>query len=170
MRRTALLLASLLATAAVLTACGDDEPSNREQPKPSFAIPSGKPTPSIPATKPTTLQQSDLIVGTGQTALPGKTLTVRYVGLHFDGKEFDSNHEPGDNGLTFILGNEDVIAGWDQGLIGMREGGRRQLVIPPDLAYGPSGGGPIGPDETLVFVVDLISVDDGVGGVNTFGP
>ncbi|HEV2891161.1 MAG TPA: FKBP-type peptidyl-prolyl cis-trans isomerase [Frankiaceae bacterium] len=160
MRRTVLLPAAAL----VLAACSGGEPSNRATPEPtvSVVLPSGKPTPSIPPTKPTKLQQTDLVVGTGETAIPGKTLTVRYVGVHYDGKEFDSNFEPGESTISFVLGNERVIPGWDQGLIGMREGGRRQLVIPPELGYGAAGSGPIGPNETLVFVVDLISVDAGI--------
>jgi peptidylprolyl isomerase len=171
-RRTALLITAALAPAALLSACGDDTPSNREQPSPtvSYALPTGTPSPSIPATKPATLQQTDIVVGTGETALPGKTVTVRYLGVHYDGKVFDSTFDPGDSAFSFILGSERVIQGWDKGLIGMREGGRRQLVIPPDLAYGDFGQGPIKPGETLVFVVDLISVDDGVGAPATFGP
>jgi hypothetical protein len=167
-RRTALLLAAAL----LLPACGDDEPksSASREPSLSFTLPTGTPTPSIPATKPTRLLSTDVVVGTGKTAVPGNTLTVKYRGLHYDGKEFDSTFDPGDSTISFILGGEEVIAGWDQGLIGMKEGGRRQLVIPPDLAYGPDGGGPIGPNETLIFIVDLVSVDAGVGPQNTFAP
>lgn len=126
---------------------------------------------AVPAgPKPTALVQTDLIAGTGDTAIPGRTLTVNYLGAHYDGKTFDSSFDAGDHPLTFVLGGGDVIPGWDQGLIGMRVGGRRQIVIPPDLAYGPEGRGPIGPNETLIFVVDLLSVDAGLGGNNTFAP
>jgi peptidylprolyl isomerase len=170
-RRTALLIAAAL----LLPACGgDDDPKPSASPTAAVPMPTGTPTPVAPVgPKPTTLVTKDLVAGTGRTALPGKTVSVRYVGAHYDGKQFDSNFEPGESGLSFILGDGEVIPGWDEGLIGMREGGRRQLVIPPDLAYGARGGGqdsPIGPNETLVFVVDLISVDEGIGGANTFGP
>lgn len=168
MRRTALLLAAVL----VLPACGDDDPkpSASSSPTASVPLPSGKPTASIPSPKPTELVRTDLIVGTGRTAVPGDYVTVNYVGLHYDGKEFDSSYDADDNPLTFILGGEEVIPGWDQGLIGMKVGGRRQLVIPPRLAYGAEGRPPIGPNETLVFVVDLLNVDSGIGGPATFAP
>ena len=170
MRRLALLLAAAL----VLPACGDDDPKPRASasPTPSPVLPSGKPTPVIPiGAKPTTLVTTDVIEGTGSTAVPGNTVTVRYLGVHYDGKEFDSLYDPGEHPLTFLLGGEEVLPGWDQGLIGMKVGGRRQLVIPPDLAYGASGRAPlIGPNETLVFVIDLISVDVGIPNNNTFAP
>ena len=170
MRRTALLLAATL----LLPACAGKDPEPAASPSASseapVPLPSGKPTASIPSPKPTTLVRTDVIEGTGRVAVPGNALTVNYVGLFYDGKEFDSSFDPGDNPLTFILGGDEVIPGWDQGLIGMRVGGRRQLVIPPELAYGAEGRDPIGPNETLVFVVDLLNVDPGLGGANTFAP
>jgi len=167
-RRTALLIAAAL----LLPACsGGDDPKPAASPEVEVPLPTSTPTPVIPVgPKPTTLVRTDLIVGTGRTALPGNAITVKYVGTHLDGKVFDSTFEPGSNPLTFTLGGEEVIAGWDEGLIGMKEGGRRQLVIPPDLAYGSEPSGPIAANETLVFVVDLISVDTGLTGNNTFAP
>ncbi len=95
--------------------------------------------------------------GNGAVAEPGKTLTVKYVGVtYLDGKEFDTSW--GGDDFTFLLGGGEVIAGWDQGFVGMQVGGRRQLVIPPALGYGTKGAGPIPPDATLVFVVDLVSI------------
>jgi len=101
----------------------------------------------------------DLIVGTGDEALPGQTAVVHYVGVGVtSGEEFDASwnrHEP----FQFELGAGDVIAGWDRGVIGMRVGGRRRLVIPARLGYGDRGaGGVIAPGETLIFVVDLLEL------------
>lgn len=107
---------------------------------------------------PTELTIEDKVVGTGQEAATGDTVTVNYVGAFPDGTVFDAsaNHAPGT--FTFRLGVDSVIEGWQQGLIGMKEGGTRILVIPPDLAYGPGGSGPIPPNATLLFKVDLVSV------------
>jgi peptidylprolyl isomerase len=119
-----------------------------------------KPTVTVPpGPAPTTLQKQDLIAGTGAQAVAGKKVSVQYVGVHFTtGKQFDASWDRGEP-FSFTLGAGDVIKGWDQGVPGMKVGGRRQLVIPPDLAYGPGGAPPdIGPNETLVFVVDLLSV------------
>lgn len=101
----------------------------------------------------------DLIVGTGAEAVSGKAVAVNYVGVsQTTGREFDSSwsrNQP----FTFQLGAGKVIPGWDRGVAGMKVGGRRELVIPPELAYGSRGaGGAIGPNETLVFVVDLLEV------------
>ncbi len=108
--------------------------------------------------------QTDLIVGTGATAVSGNTLTVNYTGWIYDptaaenkGRQFDSsNGTP----ITFQLGAGRVILGWDQGLPGMKVGGKRRLVIPPDLAYGSTGAGNgvVPPYATLVFDVDLVSL------------
>jgi peptidylprolyl isomerase len=105
----------------------------------------------------------DLIVGTGAVAESGDNVVVQYVGVNYaDGKQFDASWDDGPGGtpqpFPFQLGAGQVIAGWDQGIPGMRVGGRRELIIPPSLAYGSDGQGPIGPNETLVFVVDLLRV------------
>ncbi len=105
----------------------------------------------------TDLAVADVYVGSGDAVAPGSTLTVNYVGMgQQSGEVFDSSWSRGEP-ATFQL--EQVIQGWQQGMLGMTPGGRRLLIIPGSLAYGPGGNPPaIGPDETLVFVVDLISV------------
>ena len=120
-------------------------------PKPSVAVPDGPP--------PTTLQVEDLTVGSGPEAAAGQMLTVQYVGVAWSAKQqFDSSWDRGEP-IMFKLGTGQVIPGWDQGLVGMKVGGRRRLIIPPDLAYGPAGDGDaIGPNETLIFVVDLVAI------------
>lgn len=119
--------------------------------KPEVKVPSGDP--------PKELEETDLIEGTGAEAKKGDEVTVQYVGVSFkNGQEFDSSwsrNEP----FSFPLGAGQVIPGWDQGVEGMKVGGQRQLVIPPELAYGEAGAPPaIGPNETLVFVIDLLEV------------
>ncbi|SFA82148.1 peptidylprolyl isomerase [Amycolatopsis marina] len=110
-------------------------------------------------TPPTELQTVDLTVGDGAEAQSGQTVSVDYVGVSFStGEEFDASYNRGQP-LQFTLGAGHVIPGWDRGVQGMKVGGRRKLVIPPDLAYGDRGaGGVIKPGETLVFVVDLVNV------------
>jgi peptidylprolyl isomerase len=112
-----------------------------------------------PGAAPTKLETKDLIVGTGPEAKAGDTITVNYVGVLFKGgKVFDASwnrKEP----FTFVLGKGQVIPGWDQGIVGMKVGGRRQLIIPAPLAYGAKGSPPAIPaNATLVFVVDLLGV------------
>ena len=108
------------------------------------------------AEPPTELVSKDLKVGKGPAAKAGDNVSVQYVGaLLKDGTVFDNSWDRGE-AFTFGLGQGQVIPGWDQGVAGMKVGGRRLLVIPPDLGYGEAGaGGAIGPNETLVFVVDL---------------
>jgi peptidylprolyl isomerase len=117
-----------------------------------------KPVPATGGDPPTELVSEDIVEGDGAEAKAGDKITVQYVGVDFaTGEEFDSSWdgEP----FEFELGSGQVIPGWDQGVVGMKEGGRRQLTIPPDLAYGPQGSPPaIGPDATLAFVIDLESV------------
>jgi len=119
--------------------------------KPEIDFPDGPP--------PAALEVTDVTVGDGDEATSGKTVDVHYVGVaHSTGEEFDASYNRGQT-LQFRLGTGQVIAGWDQGVQGMKVGGRRQLVIPPHLGYGDRGaGGVIKPGETLIFVVDLVGV------------
>jgi peptidylprolyl isomerase len=164
------LTLTILACAALAVAgCGDDdsstEPAESTQPAGSAAAESsgdasdrGKPEVAVPeGAPPRQLEEKDLIEGSGAAAKAGDEVTVHYVGVGYEsGEEFDSSwsrNEP----FSFTLGRGEVIPGWDQGVEGMQVGGRRELVIPPDLAYGEAGAPPaIGPNETLVFVVDLL--------------
>ena len=119
-----------------------------------------KPIVNIPdGPAPTELVIEDIEVGDGAEATPGTRPVMHYVGVSWStGREFDASWNRGDT-FDFQLGAGQVIRGWDQGVAGMRVGGRRRITIPPMLAYGKRGaGGVIGPDETLVFVVDLIGV------------
>jgi FKBP-type peptidyl-prolyl cis-trans isomerase len=120
--------------------------------KPAVTVPTGPP--------PATLQTNDLIPGTGAPAATGKSVTVNYVGvLYSNGKEFDSSWKTGKPFAPFTLGQGSVIPGWDKGLVGMKVGGRRELIIPPSLGYGKAGSPPTIPgNATLVFVVDLLAV------------
>lgn len=120
--------------------------------KPQVDVPSGE-TPTFQ------LELDDISLGEGEEAVAGSIVEVHYVGVSWaSGEQFDASWDRGDT-FKFALGKGQVIAGWDQGVSGMRVGGRRRITIPPMLAYGKRGaGGAIGPDETLVFVVDLLGV------------
>jgi peptidylprolyl isomerase len=102
------------------------------------------------------LVSTDIEIGDGAEAAPGATVDVHYVGVDLEtGEEFDSSWSRGKS-INFPLGS--LIAGWQQGIPGMRVGGRRQLVVPPQLAYGPAGGGHRLSGRTLIFVIDLLGV------------
>jgi peptidylprolyl isomerase len=120
-----------------------------------------KPTVEVPADQSPSyqLELEDIVVGDGDEAVPGRTVEVHYVGVSWKtGEQFDASWDRGST-FKFPLGKGSVIQGWDQGVAGMKAGGRRRITIPPMLAYGKRGAGNvIGPDETLVFVVDLIAV------------
>jgi len=173
MTRLPMLLACLL-LALFVAACGDDgeeEPAAPQETataapeaagsvdpssiskdlsaKPEIAKPEGTP--------PAKLVKTDIVKGKGKAARVGDTVSVQYVGNSWStGTQFDASWDRGGEPFQFPLGAGQVIAGWDQGVAGMRPGGRRLLVIPPDLAYGAQSPSPdIGPNETLVFVVDL---------------
>jgi peptidylprolyl isomerase len=120
--------------------------------QPVVTIPSGPP--------PTKLYTKDLVVGTGATAEKGDQVTVNYIGkLYSNGKTFDASWNRHQTFGPFAIGVGAVIKGWDEGLVGMKEGGRRLLIIPPGLAYGKAGSPPTIPaNATLVFVVDLLKV------------
>ena len=180
---TRLLPFLLVVLALAVSACGSDKKKNPSTQKPVSqpATQAAPPTTTTPATTPssggggkgdkdttkkpkvdvpsqpaTKLVKQDIVVGTGPAAKAGDTLTADYVGVaQSTGKQFDASWDRGQP-ITFPIGQGQVIPGWDEGLLGMKAGGRRKLVIPGDLAYGPQGQPPtIGPNETLVFVVDL---------------
>jgi peptidylprolyl isomerase len=170
--RTGRTIALAAAAAIAVSGCGSSQKANQggggAEPVPGVTItpesasdinvkpviqkPQGQPPQSI--------QVRDLLSGNGKVAEQGDKVSVQYVGVSWStGQEFDSSWKRGKKPFAFTLGGGQVIPGWDQGLIGMKQGGRRQLVIPPDQAYGPKGQPPlIGPNETLVFVVDLQKV------------
>jgi peptidylprolyl isomerase len=119
--------------------------------KPQIDVPDGPPSYQ--------LEIEDIVEGDGEEATAGRVVEVHYVGVSWStGQEFDASWNRGDT-FKFGLGKGQVIQGWDQGVAGMKVGGRRRITIPPNLAYGKRGaGGVIGPDETLVFVVDLVGL------------
>jgi peptidylprolyl isomerase len=167
-----LLLPAVLAVLALAGAgCGSDDDKGKDEAAttPATASAPAAPTPTTPtetATKPKVtvpsgpppkkLEIKDLKQGSGQAAKAGDTLTVQYVGVNYaNGKQFDASWDRGQP-FQFQLGAGMVIPGWDKGLVGMKPGGRRELTIPPDLAYGPQGSPPdIPPNATLIFVIDL---------------
>jgi peptidylprolyl isomerase len=186
-RRMDLLLRRVLTLIAVvalvsLAACGDDDDAGdsggaadtsgqqdtatETTPSPADAEAALKDTskkPVIPkptGSPPRKLVKEDLVVGKGPGAKAGDTVVVHYVGMNFsNGKEFDASWNTGQP-FPVQLGQGMVIAGWDKGLIGIKKGGRRELIIPPELGYGAEGYPPdIPPNETLVFVVDAISIN-----------
>jgi peptidylprolyl isomerase len=177
---TVLILALVVGGGAA--ACGeDDEPASE-----ATATPTATPTetasaaglealvqgtskktdskPAVPAPKgdpPSELVIRDIVRGKGPKAKAGDTLSMQYVGTSWStGQQFDASWDRGAQPFAFQLGGGMVIAGWDNGLVGMRKGGRRLLVIPPDQGYGPQGtpDGTIAPNETLIFVVDLVEI------------
>nr|WP_255566580.1 FKBP-type peptidyl-prolyl cis-trans isomerase [Iamia sp. SCSIO 61187] len=123
----------------------------------------GKPEVEMPVGEvPTELETTDITPGDGAEAVEGKLLRLNYVGVACStGEEFDTSWKEGGEPIELTLGAGEVIPGWDQGLVGMKVGGTRRLVIPAELGYGATGSGPdIAPDEALVFVVELLEVSD----------
>jgi peptidylprolyl isomerase len=162
-----LIFALCAALALVIAGCGSSDSSTESsgettsssssdvstdlKVKPKVTVPDGEP--------PQELEEIEVVEGDGAEAKSGDEVTVQYVGVGYDSEEeFDSSwsrNEP----FSFSLGAGEVIKGWDQGIAGMKEGGRRELIIPASLAYGPAGSPPvIGKNETLIFVVDLLKV------------
>ena len=158
-KKATLISLSILLTLSTLTGCGAKEVSNNAATtNPTVTGKAGsKPVIGAPqGAAPTTLVTNDIIIGTGKEAVATSTLTVHYTLMAWSTGQVVESSWDGGTPATFPLSG--VIAGWQQGIPGMKEGGRRLLVIPAELGYGAAGGGPIGPNETLIFVVDLISV------------
>jgi peptidylprolyl isomerase len=153
---------ALVAVLAFVTvACGGDDDSRAEKgdtQQTTCTESRSKPDVTLPDAPPTTLKTKDLIEGKGAVAEPGKVLTVHYVGVMYTNKQQLDASWDRNQPYTFVLGTDPVIQGWQQGIEGMKVCGRRQLDIPSDLAYGPQGRPPVPPNEPLVFVVDLMSV------------
>jgi FKBP-type peptidyl-prolyl cis-trans isomerase len=136
-------------------------PAAQPTPTPTSSVPTFAPSLGVNLATMTKTQSGlayqDKVVGTGATATAGKTVSVQYTGWLPDGTKFDSSRDRNEP-FDFPLGAGHVIPGWDEGVAGMKVGGRRLLVIPPALGYGPSGTGPIPPNATLVFDVELLNV------------
>lgn len=173
MKRLTFLLALIACAALAFAGCGDDDDSTTESTETTTAAesPSGdesssggektKPTVTVPeGAPPKQLEIKDIETGSGAEAKSGDQVTVQYLGVGYDsGEEFDSSWSRSEP-FAFGLGSGMVIPGWEQGIEGMKVGGRRELIIPSNLAYGPAGSPPaIGPNETLIFVVDLLAVE-----------
>lgn len=168
------MLTITVCVALLLAACGDDgsttesdsaaTTTEQTESEPAEGTPGGsetKPTVTAPeGAAPEELEVDDLEAGSGAEAKAGDTVTVHYVGVGYDsGEEFEASWDSGEP-FSFQLGSGLVIPGWEQGVEGMKVGGRRELTIPPDLAYGKAGSPPaIGPNETLIFVIDLESIE-----------
>jgi len=142
------LISFILLTSLVAYGCSDSStsPSSTTPPRGEFS-------------------QTDLVVGTGATAATGRLLTVNYTGWLYDpaqpeqkGQQFDSSLNPGRTPYQFTLGVSAVIQGWHRGVDGMRVGGRRRLVIPPELGYGSMGNPPVPPNGSMVFDIELLAV------------
>jgi FKBP-type peptidyl-prolyl cis-trans isomerase len=159
MRPFALLFVLVLATLLIAQAGKTSSQTKKAPASAAAANPSGPTKVSgDPVTTSSGLKYWDLKKGTGPAAVNGKTVRVHYTGWLTDGKEFDSSLDSGEP-IEFVLGSGRVIKGWDEGIVGMKVGGKRQLRIPPELAYGSRGAGSaIPPNATLIFDVQLVAV------------
>ena len=158
MRR--LLFAALLATFATLPACrpGSDRAPMNPDPATNTYAPALGVNLSAFTKQPSGLYVRDDTIGTGAVAEQGRTVEVHYTGWLPDGDKFDASRDHGES-FRFTLGRQEVIAGWDEGVAGMRVGGTRTLLVPPTLGYGAEGaGGVIPPNAVLVFRVELLGV------------
>ena len=145
-------LLAMVLVAPTLVACSKAPPEPTSDYKPA----PGAPPPPAPAK----LEIEDRVVGTGREAKTGATVHVQYTGTLMNGTKFDSSYDHGGEPFKFTLGRGEVIQGWDQGVVGMKVGGKRTLRIPPDLGYGANGSAPsIPPNAGLVFDIELVSID-----------
>lgn len=157
MKAPILTTATICAMALLVAACGSKDPAPQATPAtPAAAV----------AAPPTELQKIDIVKGTGEGVSQGQIAVVHYTGWLFDpaapdqkGGKFDSSRDRGQP-FPFMIGAGQVIRGWDEGVQGMQPGGQRRLVIPPELAYGEPGKGPIPPGATLVFDVELLKIEE----------
>lgn len=147
------------ASALTLAACtkADTPPADQQAAAPPPAAPARVEVDTTGMTRlPSGLMIKEMTEGTGPAARSGQTVGVHYVGTLMDGRQFDSNG-PSDPPMTFTLGAGQMIPGFDQGVTGMKVGGKRLVVMPPSMAYGANGNGPVPPNATLAFVIDLVS-------------
>lgn len=152
MRPSPAIALALVLGSAALAGCSKapDEPTSDFKPAEGTPLPPG----------PKALETQDLKVGTGREARAGDTVHVQYTGTLTNGKKFDSSYDHGGEPFKFTIGKGEVIQGWDQGVPGMKVGGKRRLRVPSDLGYGPTGSPPnIPPDAGLVFDIELVSID-----------
>ena len=150
--RTSLVVTATLIALAGVGACSraPDEPTSDFKPAEGTPLPPG----------PTKLEKEDLKVGTGREAKDGDTVHVQYTGTLTNGKKFDSSYDHGGEPFKVTIGKGEVIKGWDQGLPGMKVGGKRRLRIPSELGYGAAGSPPNIPGGAgLVFEIELVSID-----------
>ena len=150
--------APLLLIAAAMSACGADEADVPSDPATETFAPALNVNIGSMTVKANGLWVQDLVVGTGLEAISGRQLNLTYTGWLTNGQQFDSGSIPSGSNPPLTLGRGQVITGWDLGIVGMRAGGKRKLVIASPLAYGSSGQGDIGPNKTLVFDVTVTNV------------
>ena len=146
------LVASMLLIAPTAMGCSKtpEEPTSDYKPAQAASLPPG----------PTKLEIEDILVGSGRAVNAGDTVHVQYTGTLTNGKKFDSSYDHGGEPFKFTVSKGEVIKGWDQGVIGMKVGGKRRLRIPSDLGYGEKGSPPnIPPGAGLVFEIELVSID-----------
>jgi FKBP-type peptidyl-prolyl cis-trans isomerase len=150
MRQRIFLFLGVLAVFGMALGCGGDKKNTATPSSPTTVTGDGTSTPSG-------LIYWDIIIGTGATAVSGSHIKVQYTGWLLNGEKFDSSLDHGEP-FSLVLGIGRVIKGWDEGIIGMKVGGKRQLRIPPKLAYGEEGSGIIPPNSILIFDIELLDV------------
>lgn len=160
-RALSLVVGLFLIAAVSVSGCRPTPSESPQEPAPSEPTSSQEATPPEPegdSEQVTELRIEDIVVGEGRAAKTGDRVSVHYTGRLTDGKKFDSSRDSG-RPFEFVLGQGEVIRGWDEGIVGMKVGGQRKLTVPPDMAYGEEGyPGVIPPNATLVFDVELLSI------------
>lgn len=155
-------LVLLVCAGLLIAACGDDSSGSDSEPTAATTA-EKRPEPKIEpgeGPEPQELVIEDRIEGTGVAAEPGDELTIDYLGARYKTGESFTTTWNGSEPLSFVLGENEVFRGWEIGLEGMKVGGRRELTVPPELHYGREGYGQVDPNTTLVYVIDLLEVND----------